>query len=231
MSDPQYDIHDVTKSATDLMFFGCTSSGTYLPDSVLQIKFSAVIAHYVNAVIRDVSEGVISAWEGVQELRDEYDQLAEKVMFYAKNGIGIAGGLVQIKTGAEITIASRGLGAPYGVYMMGHGYNNIHEGVLNIYNGNNDTVGPVRQLYRDKFQGDYSGDMAYYSVDLIVSGIGLGRQVRKDGAFKLFRTIADDYERAYKQTGKLSLALEALVDSITIQSLYTAMKPDDAAEK
>ena len=90
MSDPQYDIHDVTKSATDLMFFGCTSSGTYLPDSVLQIKFSAVIAHYVNAVIRDVSEVVISAWEGFQELRDEYDQLAEKVMFYAKNGIGIA---------------------------------------------------------------------------------------------------------------------------------------------
>lgn len=45
------------------------------------------------------------------------------------------------------------------------------------------------------------------------------------------RNIADDYERAYKQTGKLSLALEALVDSITIQSLYTAMKPDDAAEK
>ena len=79
MSDQHYGIHDVTKSATDLMSFGCTSSGTYLPDSVLQIKFSAVIANYVNAVIRDVSEGVISAWEGVQEVRHEYDRLAEKL--------------------------------------------------------------------------------------------------------------------------------------------------------
>ena len=79
MSDPQYDIHDVTKSATDLMFFGCTSSGTYLPDSVLQIKFSAVIANYVNAVIRDVSEGVISAWEGVQELKDGYSNSGSTV--------------------------------------------------------------------------------------------------------------------------------------------------------
>ena len=79
MSDPQYDIHDVTKSATDLMFFGCTSSGTYLPDSVLQIKFSAVIANYVNAVIRDVSEGVISAWEGVQGRRDRRSRAHRRV--------------------------------------------------------------------------------------------------------------------------------------------------------
>ena len=79
MSDQHYDIHDVTKSATDLMSFGCTSSGTYLPDSVLQIKFSAVIANYVNAVIRDVSEGVISAWEGVQELKDGYSNSGSTV--------------------------------------------------------------------------------------------------------------------------------------------------------
>ena len=44
MSDQQCDIHDVTKAASDLMSFGCTTSATYL-DSIMQLKFSSIIAN------------------------------------------------------------------------------------------------------------------------------------------------------------------------------------------
>ena len=77
MSDQQCDIHDVTKAASDLMSLGCTTSATYL-DSIMQLKFSSIIANYVNELIREVNDGVISAWDGMQELIKEYDELANK---------------------------------------------------------------------------------------------------------------------------------------------------------
>lgn len=228
MNAEQYDLNDVAKAGSNLQSLGCTASGTYLPDSVMQVKFSSVISNYVNEVIRDVNQGVISAWEGMQELKNEYDELASTLWFYAKNGGGVAGGFMQVKTGAEVLVTTRGLGAPYGGPMIAHGYNNIHEGVLNIYNGNNNAVGPVREFYRDRLKDDSSGDMAYYSIDLVLAGVGLGRNVPKEGRFKLFRNIADDYERAYKQAGKISLALEAFIDGVSIQSIFTLNADQEA---
>ena len=60
----------------------------------MQLTFSSAIANYLNNVIRDVNDSVISAWEGMQKLKSEYDELANKIIFYAKNGIGIAGGVL-----------------------------------------------------------------------------------------------------------------------------------------
>ncbi len=219
MSDQQCDIHDVTKAASDLMSFGCTTSATYL-DSVMQLKFSSLIANYVNEVIRDVNDGVISAWEGMQELRNEYDELANKSWFYIKNGAGIAGGSMQIGTAIEMTVASRGVLLPVGVIMGAHGYNNMHEGGWNIHDGNSENVGPVRKMYRSFLKDDYKGDMTYYTMDLMLAGFGLGRKIPKEGIIKLFRNMPEDFERAYKQTGKIALALEALVDGITMGSIY-----------
>lgn len=70
--------------------------------------------------------------------------------------------------------------------------------------------------------------MAYYSIDLVLAGVGLGRNVPKEGRFKLFRNIADDYERAYKQAGKISLALEAFIDGVSIQSIFTLNADQEA---
>ena len=219
MNDQQCDIHNVTKAASDLMSLGCSATGTFLPDGVMQLTFSSAIANYLNNVIRDVNDSVISAWEGMQKLKSEYDELANKIIFYAKNGIGIAGGAMQVKTGAQSIVSTRGLGFAYGGPMIMHGLNNIYEGATNIYNGNNEAVGFIRQGYRQFYKDAYQGDMAYYSADLLLSATGLARRVEKEDTFKLFRHIPTDSEHAYKQTGKISLMLEALVDAFSLNSL------------
>ena len=232
MSDQQCDIHDVTKAASDLMSLGCTTSATYL-DSIMQLKFSSIIANYVNELIREVNDGVISAWDGMQELIKEYDELANKAWLYAKNNAGIAGGFMQFKTGIESAVITRGFSLPYSGPMIAHGLNNIYEGGMNIYNSTNDTAGPVKEFYRKIFRSDYYGDMTYYSFDLALAGVGLGRKVQKENTFKLFKNIPEDYERAYKQTGKIALTLEAFVDAINIQSIHTLKTehhPKDGAD-
>ena len=231
MNDQQCDIHDVTKAASDLMSLGCSASGTYLPDSVMQLTFSSAIANYLNGVIRDVNDRVISAWEGMQKLKSEYDELADKIMLYAKNGIGIAGGVMQVKTGTQSIVSTRGFGFVYGGPMIMHGFNNIYEGATNIYNGNNEAVGFIRYGYRKFYKGTYQGDMAYYSTDLLLSATGLARRVEKEGTFKLFRHMPTDSENAYKQTGKISLMLEALVDALSLNSLLNVEHETNTTQK
>lgn len=104
--------------------------------------------------------------------------------------------------------------------MVGHGVNNIYEGVANIYHGPDvpSTVGPVRLAYRHMFD-DGRGDKAYYSMDLILSAIGLLRPVPRPGSVELFRRDPINYEMAYRQMGKLALYFEVLVDVMTIKSI------------
>ncbi|MNI61614.1 hypothetical protein D3C73_1168950 [compost metagenome] len=63
--------------------------------------------------------------------------------------------------------------------------------------------------------------MAYYSMDLYLSVHGMYRQVPKSGALELFRRDPINYERAYKQAGKLALVFEAIVDFITMNSMLS----------
>ena len=197
----------------------------------MQLTFSSAIANYLNGVIRDVNDRVISAWEGMQKLKSEYDELADKIMLYAKNGIGIAGGVMQVKTGAQSIVSTRGFGFVYGGPMIMHGFNNIYEGATNIYNGNNEAVGFIRYGYRKFYKGTYQGDMAYYSTDLLLSATGLARRVEKEGTFKLFRHMPTDSENAYKQTGKISLMLEALVDALSLNSLLNVEHETNTTQK
>ncbi|MGH8330189.1 MAG: hypothetical protein ACRER3_24020 [Pseudomonas fluorescens] len=45
------------------------------------------------------------------------------------------------------------------------------------------------------------------------------RPVQKPGTFELFKRDPMNYERAFRQTGKLALALEALVDFLTVDAM------------
>lgn len=213
------DIHDVTRAASDLVAVGCNIGMTHFPDGLMRLRFGSMISSFANKVIQAVDEGLISAWEGVEEIRAEYEGLASRARFYFQNGIGVAAGVMQIKTGVSIAAAPGAglLGVVPGARMVGHGANNIYEGMANIYYGPEalGTIGPVRDLYRTAFDDD-RGDMAYYSWDLILSGYGVFRKVPRPEAFELFRRDPINYERAYQQTGKLTLAFEVLVDFLTI---------------
>ncbi|MGH8330190.1 MAG: DUF4225 domain-containing protein, partial [Pseudomonas fluorescens] len=129
------DIHDVTKAASDLVATGCNIGMTHLPDGVTRLRFSSVISAYANEVVQAVDEGLISAWEGVQEIISEYEELSSKARFYLQNGIGVVAGVMQIRTGVAATAAPAAIGAIPGTLLIAHGTNNIYEGLGNIYNG------------------------------------------------------------------------------------------------
>ncbi|WP_150781129.1 DUF4225 domain-containing protein [Pseudomonas fluorescens] len=221
MNEDACDIHDVTKAASDLVGVGCSIGMAHFSDGITRLRFGSMISSYADEVIQAVDEGLISAWQGVQEIRAEYEELSFRARFYLQNGIGIVAGVMQIRTGVSVIGGSGGLGAVPGGVMVGHGANNIYEGLDNIYHGPGTpgSVGPVRRFYRSLFDDD-RGDIAYYSLDLFASGYGISRKVLKPGAVELFRRDPINYERAYRQTGKLALAFEALVDFLTINTMY-----------
>ncbi|WP_390956979.1 DUF4225 domain-containing protein [Pseudomonas moorei] len=221
MTESSCDIHDVTRSASDLVAAGCAIGMAYIPDGFARLRFGSMVAAYVDEVIQAVDEGVISAWQAVQEIRAEYEDLSAKARFYLQNGVGVVAGVMQIRTGFTIIGTPGGLGVIPGTLMVGHGANNIYESFGNIYRGPGapSTVGPVRYFYRDMF--DEKGDMVYYSMDLFLSAIGVFRPVSKPGSVELFRRDPINYEMAYRQSGRLALFFEVLVDFFTIDSMLS----------
>jgi len=187
----------------------------------MQLQFSSIVSSYANEIIRAVDEGVISAWQGIQKIREEYAELSSKAIFYAQNGAGVIAGAMQVDAGVSKIGKTRGIGVIGGAPLIAHGFNNIYEGMGNIYNGPGapSVIGPVRELYQERLGSVYEGNMAYYSVDLYLSISGLSSLVRKPDSMQLFSRDPINYEMAYKQMGKLALAFEALVDGITINTM------------
>lgn len=135
VSDESCDIHDVTKTASDLVAFGCTLGATHLDDSFMQLQFSSIVSSYANEIIRAVDEGVISAWQGIQKIREEYAELSSKALFYAQNGAGVLAGAMQVEAGVSTIGKTRGVGIVAGAPLIAHGFNNMYEGLGNIYYG------------------------------------------------------------------------------------------------
>lgn len=221
MNDELCDIHDVTKAASNLVAFGCSIGATQLYDSFLQLQFSSIVSSFANEIIHAVDEGLISARQGVQKIRDEYAGLSSKVMFYTQNGVGILAGAMQIQAGASLIGNSRGIKSPTGLIYIAHGANNIYESAANIYNGPDTpgTVGPIRKTYQHLAENTKTGNTIYHSIDLGLSAFGAMNLMRKNDTLELFRRDPINYERAYRQMGRLALAFEALVDTITIKNL------------
>ena len=221
MNEDSCDIQDVTGAASDLVAAGCRLGMAHFPDGFTRLRFISIISSYADEVIQAVDEGLISAWQGLQQLRAEHEELLSKTGFYLQNGIGVVGGVMQIRTGVSVVGSSGGLGIVPGGLMVGHGANNIYEGLGNIYHGPGapNVLGPVRNIYQVALKDEARGDAVYYSLDLFLSAYGVFRPVQKRGVFELFRIDPVDYEVAYQQSGKLALAFEALVDFLTLNAL------------
>ncbi|UZE09646.1 hypothetical protein [Pseudomonas sp. B21-053] len=95
MSEETCDIHDVTRAASDLVAFGCSIGAMHLYDGFARMQFSHVVSTYVNEIIQAVDEGILSAIQGIQEIREEYTDLSSKVLFYAQNSAGVLAGAIQ----------------------------------------------------------------------------------------------------------------------------------------
>lgn len=221
MNEESCDIHDVTKAASDLATFGCYLGTRHFIDGFTRLRFSSMVSSYGNQIIQAVDEGLVSAWHGLQEIRAEHAELESKAKFYAQNTIGVLAGGMQIEAGIVVTGGTGGLGAVPGAFLVAHGSNNIAEGVANIYNGPDtpSAEGPIRRAYQAIFRDSYSGNVAYYSTDLFLSGYGMLRAVRKPGAVQLFRFDPINNQKAYQQASSLALLFEGLADAITLNSL------------
>lgn len=219
-------LKDVDQAAEKLMALGCKVSAMHINDGAARLGFLGEIRAFAEEVYQDIEDGVISAAEGVEALWDEHEELRNKAGFYLNNGITVAGGAAQFGTGISIGTASAGLGAPLGGIFVGHGLNNIYEGGANIYNGPDakSATGPIRQLYQDAMGEVYEGNQLYGYVDLTLSVTGLMRLVRKPNSLQLFRRDPINYERSYRQETKLSLALEVLVNDLTIKAMLQEQK-------
>lgn len=119
-----------------------------------------------------------------------------------------------------------------GALLIAHGANNIAESAANIYNGPDapSAQGPIRQGYKVLFKDSYKGNVAYYSTDLILSGFGAFRVVRKPGSAQLFRFDPMSHEKAYRQAGVLALLFEGLADSITLNMIAEEVRSRESVE-
>ncbi len=116
------------------------------------------------------------------------------------------------------------VGVIAGASLVLHGLNNIQESTANIINNRDGNSGFLRDGYAAtaKFLGfeAKTGIVAFSSMDLMLSGYGLGRMVLKPDAWRLFRFIPADYIRNIKTMGAPALTIEALGDALTIKSVY-----------
>ncbi|PJG57994.1 DUF4225 domain-containing protein, partial [Aeromonas cavernicola] len=161
--------------------------------------------------------------EGLRALAEEQRSLLNQSLDVAQKGVGVVAGAAQIYAGGTLCYASLGvLCATFGVPLMAHGANNVYENGRNLLEGRSDTEGPVRDLYQSaaKAMGgsDREGNIAYGVSDLGMSAYGITRMVLKPDSWRLFRYVREDYVRAYEQTSKQALYLEAASDFYTTKS-------------
>lgn len=109
--------------------------------------------------------------------------------------------------------------------MIFHGLGNLEQSVGEAVYGKS-YVNMTRKGYQ--YVADFlgyskeAGDIAFYTVDIGLSIRGMSKLVVKKDAWKLFRYLRDDLERAYKQTSKTFLAMEIWLDLNSLTKIINA---------
>lgn len=215
------DYSRLTHAAGVLTSQACTVSARHIQDGMLRIKFNREVAYYARGIVRDVAEEGKSVEWGVKELKKESKAVAIKWLAFGQKSVGVLAGITQVVGG--VGRCRSVFACPVGIISIAHGTNNVIENSVNLWNGNSEMQGPVRNVYRyygKKYGGsESSGDKAYAFVDLGLSGWGMLRKVPRIGSWKLFKMMPADLTRSYKQMSKPSLFLEGISDAITLKQL------------
>jgi len=223
------DFWEVSHAAAQFTGFACTISARHLQDDQTRMQFNRELSYYARRVVQDVEERRLSPQEGLRELKAEQQSLLSESRRIVAQTLGLIGGTVQVATGAGICYGSAGaLCAPLGAPLMMHGGNNVYENARNLYESRSDIEGPVRKAYQHVAKqlgySETEGNMAYLTGDLAMSGAGLFRQVLRHDAWRLFRFIQTDRERANRQMSTKALALEIGIDGQTADQLHQEYK-------
>lgn len=156
----------------------------------------------------------------------------EKVWGYIINGVGVVLGGLQMVAGFGVIAASFAtgniIGIGFGAMLTLHGVNGVQEGFHNIIGGTNNSQGFLKQSYiaGAEFLGfdQKTGELAYTSMDLLLSGYGMARLIVKPQTYRLFHYPNTDYVRGIKNMTRFDLGVEIYNDSMSIKSIYNDMK-------
>lgn len=231
--ETQCALEDLNQAADELIALGCAAGAMHIHDGVARLGFLGEVSAFVDEVIKDVKEGVISAAEGVAVFWEEQQALQTQVRFYWLNGVTLAAGAAQTTLGVTAIGTTLGAATPFGALLIAHGGNNIYEGASNILNGPDvhPAQGVTRKVYQKIVNSEEKGNIAYGALDLSLSLGGLIRSVRRVGSVQLFVRDKINYEKAYKQTGRAALLLEVFSDYNTLNSIVPAHYEDRVENK
>lgn len=146
------------------------------------------------------------------------------ILTLALKQVGFVGGGIQIFTGGSVCLGSFGLAcASFGTPLITHGSNNIYEnGYYLLFR--TDTTGYVRDAYRYVAKqlgyGIKSGDIAFSTVDLALSGYGMVRSVAHPDARRLYYYMDNEFIMSWREMGRVGLGLEAVSDTISLYTIY-----------
>lgn len=97
--EAQGSLEDLNQAAEELIALGCAAGAMHIHDGVARLGFLGEVSAFVDEVVEDVKEGVISAAEGVAVFWDEQQALQTQVRFYWLNGVTLAAGAAQTTLG------------------------------------------------------------------------------------------------------------------------------------
>lgn len=151
---------------------------------------------------------------------------------YIINGVGIVLSGFQVVAGFGVMAVSFAtgnvVGVGFGALLTLHGFNGLQESATNIFRGKNSTDGLLKKGYiaGAEFLGfdRKIGELAYSSMDLLLSGYGMVRLITKPQTFRLFHYMSTDYVRGIKEMSRLELGVEMYNDSMAIKSIYDSIK-------
>jgi hypothetical protein len=214
------DYWEVNQAATRLTAFACSVSARHLSHGMARGQFNREVAYFSKQVADKVAQGELSPEDGLKVLKAEEVSLWEQAERLGRQSIGLAGGVSQMVTGAGACATGPGLCSYFGAPVFAHGVNNIYENGNNLWNGRDDTVGPVRKGYHKAAKklgyGEREGNLAYYSADLGLAGYGVFfRKSLKPGAWRLYKYHDIDRVRAFRLMGVSALIFEGAVSGIT----------------
>lgn len=225
-------LEDVRQAAALLKGQACSFAARNISDGMSRLQFNRKVAYFTQGVIKEVEDGSSTAKSGLEKLKGQLSQLLDISADVGIKVIGIAGGTSQIISGVKTCYGSGGtLCLFFGVPLIAHGSNNTYENTRNLIENRSDVEGPLKKAYQDLFvwAGGTArqGNMAYYSVDLALSGYGLMQKVPNPEAIKLWYNFKSDFSRNITTLTKNALALEILADAATLNSLYDEWKKSD----
>lgn len=251
MQKNQKDIDDFNKAIDDLKYLVRQISYHFIFNSDVRIEFINEVNDFMNIIKSEINQHCLSYKGGIALLEQERENLAKQKFSLDSNNarlfviaekmkeknsfttitlkrVGFVSGSVQIYAGGSICVGSLGLAcAGFGIPLIAHGANNMYEnGYYLLYQ--EDVSGYTKNTYRSVASrlgySNNNADIVYNVVDLGLSGFGLGRQVLKPDATKLFRYISTDYTRGWKLMSMPELMLEGATDYSTTSSIYKIME-------